>query len=164
MAGWVCGPGGPCQMERALTPVDGAPASHKEPQASVPGLKLAAWDTSPANWGMDSRQGWAQASGLPSFLCPHKQAGPKHHLLLSEPQFPYLPKGIVMTATLASEGWGPGTKETWNKNGLSRQQRVHAAVPQLGQVGGSCPRLPTRVSNPNSTILTLQLAGGLCFS
>lgn len=38
VAGWVCGPGALSQTEQALTPVDRAPAPHKEPQASGPGL------------------------------------------------------------------------------------------------------------------------------
>lgn len=38
VAGWVGGPGAPSQTEQALTPVDGAPVPHKEPQASGPGL------------------------------------------------------------------------------------------------------------------------------
>lgn len=42
VAGCVCGPGAPCQMEQALTPVDRAPAPHKKSQASGPGLKLVA--------------------------------------------------------------------------------------------------------------------------
>lgn len=54
----------------------------------------------------------------------------------------------MMIMSLASEGWELGTKETWNKNILSRQQRAHTAVPQLGQVGGSSPRLPIRVMQP----------------
>lgn len=150
MAGWVCGPGVLGHPEQALTPVDRAPDPREEPQASGPGLKLSVWDASAAKWGTDSRQGWACASsGLLSLLYLHKQAGPKHHLFLSEPQFTCLPKSIMMTTTFASEGWGLGSKESWTENVLSRQKQAHTAITPEWQ---------------NSTALTLQSAGDFIFA
>lgn len=52
------------------------------------------------------------------------------------------------------EGWGPWSKYSPDSQGLT----------PLGQVSGSCPREPTRVTQLKLNILTLQVPGGLCFS
>lgn len=69
-----------------------------------------------------------------------------------------------MTTTLVSERCGPGPKETWMGNVLARQQRAHAAVTQLGPVGGSLSISPTSQMQLKRNHINSAIGRGLCFS